>query len=149
VRFPFVSVRGTYAFGADGAVIVSDSTLRFRSRDELESSLVSQGYRVLDVRQAPDRPGPRIRVHCRAHDLNQRATIKSTRIGNVGRLPRVQVAGGVGWIRCRTPCITVAVFLSVTALRLSVAHESSGAATYRHLLSVGPVQAASAARRVL
>jgi SAM-dependent methyltransferase len=57
VRFPFVSVRGTYTFGADGAVIVSDSTLRFRSRDELESSLVSQGYRVLDVRQAPDRPG--------------------------------------------------------------------------------------------
>jgi SAM-dependent methyltransferase len=57
VRFPFVSARGTYTFGADGAVIVSDSTPRFRSRDELESSLVSQGYRVLDVRQAPDRPG--------------------------------------------------------------------------------------------
>jgi len=47
------------------------------------------------------------------------------------------------------PCITVAVFLSVTALQLSVAHDSSGAATYRHLLSVGPVQAAGAARRVL
>jgi hypothetical protein len=46
-------------------------------------------------------------------------------------------------------CITVAVFLSVTALQLSVAHDSSGAAAYRHLLSVGPVQAASAARRVL
>lgn len=29
----------------------------FRSRDEVESSLVTQGYRVLDVRQAPDRPG--------------------------------------------------------------------------------------------
>jgi hypothetical protein len=49
----------------------------------------------------------------------------------------------------RWPCITVAVFLSVTALQLSVAHDSSGAATYRHLRSVGPVQAASAARRVL
>jgi hypothetical protein len=45
--------------------------------------------------------------------------------------------------------ITVAVFRSVTVLWLSVAHDSSGAATYRHLLSAGPVQAASAARRVL
>lgn len=75
------------------------------------------------------------------------------------------VAPVTGWVvanhrlppRCRSragnnpeqTCITVAVFLSVTALQLSVAHDSSGAATYRHLLSVGPVQAASAARRVL
>jgi SAM-dependent methyltransferase len=55
VSLPFVSIRGTYTFRADGAVIVSDSTLRFRGRDELESSLVTRGYRVLDVRQAPDR----------------------------------------------------------------------------------------------
>ena len=57
VSLPFVSVRGTYTFRADGAVIVSDSILRFRSRNEVESSLVTQGYRVLDVREAPDRPG--------------------------------------------------------------------------------------------
>lgn len=57
VSLPFVSIRGTYTFRADGAVIVSDSTLRFRSRDEVESSLVTRGYRVLDVREAPDRPG--------------------------------------------------------------------------------------------
>ena len=57
VSLPFVSIRGTYTFRADGAVIVSDSTLRFRSRDEVESSLAAQAYRVLDVRQAPDRPG--------------------------------------------------------------------------------------------
>ena len=57
VSLPFVSIRGTYTFRADGAVIVSDSTLRFRSRDEVESSLVAHGYRVLDVREAPDRPG--------------------------------------------------------------------------------------------
>ncbi len=30
---------------------------RFRSRDEVESSLAAYGYRVLDVRDAPDRPG--------------------------------------------------------------------------------------------
>jgi 2-polyprenyl-3-methyl-5-hydroxy-6-metoxy-1,4-benzoquinol methylase len=42
---------------ADGAVITSDSTLVFRRRDEVESSLLAHGYRVLDVREAPDRPG--------------------------------------------------------------------------------------------
>ncbi len=57
VSLPFVSIRGTYTFRADGAVVVSDSTLRFRSRDEVKSSLVVHGYRVLDVREAPDRPG--------------------------------------------------------------------------------------------
>ena len=49
--------RYTYRFLADGAVVTSESTLRFRSRDEVVSSLVAQGYRVLDVREAPDRPG--------------------------------------------------------------------------------------------
>jgi len=29
----------------------------FRRRDEVESSLLAHGYRVLDVREAPDRPG--------------------------------------------------------------------------------------------
>lgn len=57
IRPPFISFRNTYTFLAGGAVITSDSTLRFRSRDELESSLATQGYRVLDVREAPDRPG--------------------------------------------------------------------------------------------
>lgn len=57
VSLPFVSFRDTYRFRADGTVVTSDSTLRFRSRDELETSLVTQGYRVLDVREAPDRPG--------------------------------------------------------------------------------------------
>ena len=56
VSLPFVSIRGTYTFRADGAVIVSDSTLRFRSREEVTSSLVTHGYRVLGVREAPDRP---------------------------------------------------------------------------------------------
>jgi len=38
-------------------VVTSDSTLRFRTSDEVESSLAACGYRVLDVRDAPDRPG--------------------------------------------------------------------------------------------
>jgi SAM-dependent methyltransferase len=57
VSLPFVSFRYTYRFLADGAAVKSDSTLRFRSRDEVESSLAANGYRVLDVREAPDRPG--------------------------------------------------------------------------------------------
>ena len=57
VNLPFVSFRDTYAFKADGAVITSDSTLRFRGRRELESSLAARGFRVLEVREAPDRPG--------------------------------------------------------------------------------------------
>jgi len=57
VRPPFVSFRNTYTFLADGAVITSDSTLRFRSRQEVGSSLTAHGYRVQDVREAPDRPG--------------------------------------------------------------------------------------------
>ena len=56
VSLPFVSFRNTYRFLADGAVVTSDSTLRFRHRDEVESSLIAHGYRVLDVREAPDRP---------------------------------------------------------------------------------------------
>lgn len=56
VNLPFVSFRYTYRFD-DGAVITSDSTLRFRSREEVESSLAAHGYRVAEVRDAPDRPG--------------------------------------------------------------------------------------------
>ncbi|HKN99127.1 MAG TPA: class I SAM-dependent methyltransferase [Pseudonocardiaceae bacterium] len=56
VNLPYVSFRYTYHFHADGAVVVSDSTLRFRDRPELEATLTETGYRVLDVRQAPDRP---------------------------------------------------------------------------------------------
>ena len=57
IDLPFGSFRFTYRFLADGAVVTSDSTLRFRDRDEVESSLTAAGYRVLDVREAPDRPG--------------------------------------------------------------------------------------------
>ncbi|MFC0505223.1 class I SAM-dependent methyltransferase [Micromonospora costi] len=57
VSLPFVSFRYTYRFLTDGVVVTSDSTLRFRGRDEVESSLAANGYRVLGVREAPDRPG--------------------------------------------------------------------------------------------
>ena len=52
-----VSFRMTFVFEHDGAVLTSDSTLRFRSRSELADSLASAGLTVEEVRDAPDRPG--------------------------------------------------------------------------------------------
>jgi SAM-dependent methyltransferase len=57
VRGPLVSFRWTFEFAADGATLVSDSTLRFRERDEVEVDLRARGFAVQDVRDAPDRPG--------------------------------------------------------------------------------------------
>jgi SAM-dependent methyltransferase len=57
VRDGLVSFRWTYVFGSDGAVLTSDSTLRFRSRQEIHDSLAAAGFSVEDVRDAPDRPG--------------------------------------------------------------------------------------------
>ncbi len=56
VSLPFVSLRHIYSF-PDGSAIASDSTLRFRSRAEVEQTLVRCGFKVVDVRDAPDRPG--------------------------------------------------------------------------------------------
>ncbi|KJK45812.1 methyltransferase type 11 [Lentzea aerocolonigenes] len=56
VSLPFVSLRHIYSF-PDGTAITSNSTLRFRSRAEVEQSLVRCGFKIADVRDAPDRPG--------------------------------------------------------------------------------------------
>lgn len=52
-----VSFESPNIFEADGTTIVSRSTLRFRSRDELTASLVDSAFTVDEVRDAPDRPG--------------------------------------------------------------------------------------------
>ncbi len=52
-----VSFESPNIFEADGAVVTSRSTLRFRSRPALEKSLRSSGFVVEEVRDAPDRPG--------------------------------------------------------------------------------------------
>ena len=57
VRDNLVSFRSTYVFESDGAVLTSESTLRFRSRDELADSLIAADLIVKEVRDAPDRPG--------------------------------------------------------------------------------------------
>ena len=57
VNADLVSFRWTFVFDADDARLTSDSTLRFRTRDEVTASLTAAGYLVNEVRQAPDRPG--------------------------------------------------------------------------------------------
>lgn len=57
VREELVTFRATWAFASDGAVLTSDSTLRFRDRRTVEQSLEGAGFEVVDVRDASDRPG--------------------------------------------------------------------------------------------
>jgi SAM-dependent methyltransferase len=52
-----VTFRGTYRFERTGDVLTSDSTLRFRRREEVEASLACAGFDLIDLRGAPDRPG--------------------------------------------------------------------------------------------
>jgi SAM-dependent methyltransferase len=57
VSEPMVTFRSTWVFASDGQTLTSDSTLRFRERDEVEAALVAHGYAVNDIRDASDRPG--------------------------------------------------------------------------------------------
>jgi SAM-dependent methyltransferase len=57
VKGDSVTYRRTYVFAADGVTLTSDSSRRFRPRAEIEGSLRSTGYTLVDVRDAPDRPG--------------------------------------------------------------------------------------------
>jgi SAM-dependent methyltransferase len=52
-----VSFRSVTVFEADDTVLISESVLRFRDRDEIAASLVAHGYQLDEVRDAPDRPG--------------------------------------------------------------------------------------------
>jgi ubiquinone/menaquinone biosynthesis C-methylase UbiE len=54
---PFVSFRWTYEFVESNETISSDSILRFRSQSEIEDSLLTNGFAVEEIRDAPDRPG--------------------------------------------------------------------------------------------
>jgi hypothetical protein len=57
VNGQLVSFRWTYVFERSRETVTSDSTLGFRERQKIEASLVDVGFRPLDVRDAPDRPG--------------------------------------------------------------------------------------------
>jgi SAM-dependent methyltransferase len=47
----------TTTFNVGGQILTSESTLRFRSRDDIEVSINSAGLSLVEVRDAPDRPG--------------------------------------------------------------------------------------------
>jgi len=57
VSGPLVSFRWTWVFASDRELLTSNSTLRFRARDEVEDALVTVGFAVDEVGGAPDRPG--------------------------------------------------------------------------------------------
>ena len=55
VALPLVTFESETTVG--GEVVASASTLRFRERDEVERDLNEHGFDVVEVRDAPDRPG--------------------------------------------------------------------------------------------
>jgi SAM-dependent methyltransferase len=57
VALPLVRFRATFVFRATGDTFTSESTLRFRERDEVDAQLQGLGYVVDEVRSAPERPG--------------------------------------------------------------------------------------------
>ena len=67
VALPLVTFRHVFCFDADGVEMTSTSTLRFRSREEVEENLVQAGFRVDKVRDAPDRPGKEFVYLARKH----------------------------------------------------------------------------------
>ncbi len=56
INWPRVGITNNFAF-ADGTQLTSDSTLRFREREELAADLDHAQMDLLDVRDVPDRPG--------------------------------------------------------------------------------------------
>lgn len=52
-----VSFAWTFRFRLSGDVVTSESTLRFRERAEIEEALDAARFRLLEVRDAADRPG--------------------------------------------------------------------------------------------
>ncbi|TNM69188.1 class I SAM-dependent methyltransferase [Streptomyces sp. NP160] len=54
---PTVVFTQHFAFAADGAVLTSRSVLRFRSREQVGAAVAAAGLDVVEVRDAPDRPG--------------------------------------------------------------------------------------------
>jgi hypothetical protein len=53
----FVTFRSETTFRHDGVIVESTSTLRFRSRAEIEASLAEARLELSEIRDAPDRPG--------------------------------------------------------------------------------------------
>ncbi|UUU22918.1 class I SAM-dependent methyltransferase [Streptomyces sp. DSM 40750] len=92
VAGPLVTFRWHYAFDDDGggtgtgAALTSDSTLRFRERQDVEADLAAHGYVLEDVRDAPDRPGREfVFVACRPTAVWPIQAFCPTATANMGR----------------------------------------------------------------
>ena len=57
VSLPLVSFRSVFHFERSDETLISTSTLRFRDLDEIDAALQATGFDLLEVRDAPDRPG--------------------------------------------------------------------------------------------
>lgn len=57
VDLPFVTFVHHYQFTPEERPVTSTSTLRFRTLSDLTNELPACGFRVTDIRGAPDRPG--------------------------------------------------------------------------------------------
>lgn len=100
VDLPFVSFRQTFAFDTGGAVLTSESTLRFRDRREIERSLQDAGFEIDEVRDAPDRPGLELVFICRRPSGPQSGLIRLTAgRTEVHRMGAVVVRAGGVWSR--------------------------------------------------
>ena len=67
VELPLVTFETTFRFPDD--TVLSTSVLRFRSLDEITSDLDTAGFDVVDIRDAPDRPGREWVFVARRRDL--------------------------------------------------------------------------------
>ncbi|MFG2291948.1 class I SAM-dependent methyltransferase [Streptomyces sp. NPDC048603] len=90
---PLVTFRETRVFAAEGRVLTSESTLRFREREEVEADLTACGFVLEEVRGAPDRPGLQLvflarrppTAHTAHTAVNKETRFRST--ARVGRMP--------------------------------------------------------------
>jgi SAM-dependent methyltransferase len=80
-----VTFRSMTVFRRNGLELESMSTLRFRDRSEVEESLAREGFELLEIRDAPDRPGREFVF------ISRRATRPSN---DRKRLPRVEDVEG-------------------------------------------------------
>lgn len=92
VDLPLVSFRSTYRFLNDNTTLTSDSTLRFRDRDELTTSLETEGFDIREIREAPDRPcpllprdGDRLKAHREPRVRSQGRRCSVLRVGRATR----------------------------------------------------------------
>lgn len=74
VSWPLVSFHSTVVLTTTGETLTSDSTLRFRERDEVTASLTAHGYTVDEIREAPDRPGKELVFFARRPEFDERVT---------------------------------------------------------------------------